>query len=203
MFGRQPPALRAHFEHANRRRVVDEDFRLAQRADGLRQPAPVALAEKPSAQPVRVDAGFRGQQAQEQLLLRHLEAEQADGQIGLGADVLRDVEHQAGLPHRRPGGDDDEIGGLQARRHLVEIREARGHAGDELLPRVQLLDGVEARLGQLAQRHEPVAHVVVGDGENRVLGLVEDDVGIVLARRTRSRGSCWPRRSDSGGWPSP
>jgi hypothetical protein len=31
------------------------------------------------------------------------------------------------------------------------------------------------------QRHEAVAHLVVGDGEDRVLGLIEDDVGFLLA----------------------
>ena len=130
VLGRQAPALGAHLEHADRRRVVDEDLRLAQRADRLRQPAPVALAEEPAAQPVRVDARLAGEHAQEQLLLRHLEAEHADRHVGLRADVLRDVQHEAGLPHRRPGGDDDEVRRLKPGRHLVEIGEAGRHAGD-------------------------------------------------------------------------
>ena len=56
----------------------------------------------------------------------------------------------------------------------------------ELLARVQLLDRVEARLRQIAQRDEAVADLVVGDREDRVLGLVEDDVGVFLAPRRRS-----------------
>ena len=40
-------------------------------------------------------------------------------------------------------------------------------------------------LRQVAQRHEAVADLVVGDREDRVLGLVEDEVGVVLGRRTR------------------
>ena len=138
------------------------------------------LAEKAAAQPVRVDARLGGQHAEEQLLLRHLEAEDADRHVGLGADVLGDVQHQAGLPHRRPGRDDDQVGRLQAGRHLVEIGEAGGDAGDQLLARVQLLDRVEAGLREVAQRDEAVADLVVGDGEDRVLGLVEDDVGVLL-----------------------
>ncbi len=55
-----------------------------------------------------------------------------------------------------------------------------GTPGDQLLLGVELLDGLEARLRELAQRHEPVAHLVVGDGEDRVLGLIEDDVGLFL-----------------------
>ena len=180
VLGRQAPALGAHLEHADRRRVVDEDLRLAQRADRLRQPAPVALAEKPAAQPVRVDARLGGQHAEEQLLLRHFEAEHADRHVGLGADVLRDVQHEARLPHRRTRRDDDEVRRLKPGRHLVEIGEAGRHAGDQLLARVQLLDRLEARLRQIAQRHEAVADLVVGDREDRVLGLIEDDVGVLL-----------------------
>ena len=36
------------------------------------------------------------------------------------------------------------------------------------------------RLRQVAQRDEAVAHLVVGDREDRVLGLVEDDVGLLF-----------------------
>ena len=129
---------------------------------------------------MRVDARLRREHAQKQLLLRHLEAEQADGQVGLRPDMLRDVQHQAGLAHRGPRGHDHEVGRLQPRGHLVEIGEAGGHAGDELLARVQLLDRLEARLRQVAQRDEAVAHLVVGDREDGVLGLVEDDVGVLF-----------------------
>ena len=157
-------------------------FGLAQRADRLRQTPPVALAEEAAAEAVRVDARFGGQHAEEQLFLRHLEAEQPDGHVGLGPHVLRHVEHEAGLAHRRPGRDDDQVGRLQPGRQLVEVGEARRHAGNQLLARVQLLDGVEARLREIAHRDEAVADVVVGDREDRVLGLIEDDVGLVLGR---------------------
>ncbi len=121
-----------------------------------------------------------GQHAQEQLLLRHFQAEHADGHVGLGADMLGHVQDQAGLAHRRAGGDDDEVRRLQSRRHLVEVGEPGRHPGDELLAGVQLLDGVEAALRQVAQRDEAVAHLAVGDGEDGVLGLIEDDVGFLL-----------------------
>ena len=71
--------------------------------------------------------------------------------------------------------------GCRPGRHLVEIGEAGRHAGDQLLARVQLLDRVEAALREVAQRDEAVAHLVVGDREDRVLGLIEDEVGLVLA----------------------
>ena len=45
-------------------------------------------------------------------------------------------------------------------------------------------------LRQVAQRDEAVAHLVVGDREDRVLGLVEDDVGFLLGLVRASPGSC-------------
>ncbi len=114
------------------------------------------------------------------IFLRHFEAEHADGHVGLGPDVLRDVQHEARLAHRRARRDDDQIRGLQPRRHLVEIGEAGRHARDQLLARVQLFDGVETRLREVAQRDEAVADLVVGDREDCVLRFVEDDVGVLL-----------------------
>ena len=113
MLGGEPPALGAHLEDADRRRIVDVDLRFAERADRLRQPPPVALPEEPAAQPVRIDARLAGEHAQEQLLLRHLEAEYADRHVGLGADVLGHVQHEAGFSHRRTRGDDHEVRRLE------------------------------------------------------------------------------------------
>ena len=129
---------------------------------------------------MRVDAGLGGEHAQKQLLFRHFETEHADRQIGFRADVLRHIQHEARLPHRRPPGDDDEVGGLEAGRHRVEIGKPARNARDKLFSGVQLLDRLEAAPRQIAKRHEPVAHVVVRDGENRVFRLIEDGVGFLL-----------------------
>ena len=182
VLGREPAALGAHLEHADRRRVVDEDLRFAQRADRLRQPAPVALAEEAAAQPVRVDPRLAGQHAQEQLLLRHFEAEDADRHVGLGADVLRHVQHQAGLAHRRPGGDDDQVAAA-AGREVISSRSVKP-VGTPVTSSLRACSfSIVSRLAlrQVAQRDEAVAHLVVGDREDRVLGLVEDEVGFFLA----------------------
>ena len=121
-----------------------------------------------------------GQHAHEQLLLRHLEAEDADGHVGRGADVLRDVEHEARLAHRRPRRDQHEVRRLQAGRHLVEVDETGRHAGDQALVLLQLLDRREAALHEVAQRHEAGADAVLGDREDRALRLVEQQIRLLL-----------------------
>jgi len=59
---------------------------------------------------------------------------------GQAAVVLQDLRVGAeALSHRWPGREDDQVGVLQARRHLVEIVEAGGQAGDRALVLVALL----------------------------------------------------------------
>ena len=92
----------------------------------------------------------------------------------------RDIEHEARLAHRRAGGDEYEIGGLQSRRHLVEIDEAGRHAGDQPLVLLQLLDCREAALHEVAQRDKAGANAILGNGKDRPLGLVEQKIRLLF-----------------------
>ena len=58
--------------------------------------------------------------------------------------VLGHIEGKGGLAHARPSCDHDQVGGLKAARHLVEIGKARGHAGDAVDPRLKRFDGLHA-----------------------------------------------------------
>ena len=94
--------------------------------------------------------------------------------------MLRDVEHEAGLSHGRPRGDEDEVRPLEPRGHLVEIGEPRRHARDQPLVLLELLDRGEAALHEVAQRHEPLADPVLRDLEDGFLRLVQDQVRVLL-----------------------
>ena len=61
------------------------------------------------------------QQAQDELLLAHLEAEDADALALLDGGVLGDVEREARLADRRPGREDDQVALLEAGRERVEV----------------------------------------------------------------------------------
>jgi hypothetical protein len=88
--------------------------------------------------------------------------------------MLRHVQDQAGLAHRGSGRDDHQIAGVKAGGHLVEIRESARHPGDRPLALLQLLDGREAGLHEIPERHEAFADPPLGNREDRALGFVEE-----------------------------
>ena len=154
-----------------------------ERADRLHQLAVVVGREVAAAQAVRVDPRLGGEQADEQLLRRHLQAEEADRHrpLAVERDVLGDVQHEAGLAHRRPRRDDHHVARLQAGRHLVQLGEPGRHARDQAAVLLQLAERVEAPLHQVGDRDEAGADALVGDLEDALLGAVEDLVGVLGA----------------------
>ena len=58
--------------------------------------------------------------------------------------VLGDVHRQRGFAHGRPRRHDDHFAAMQAVRHLVQVREARGHAAQLALAVEKMLNGLHA-----------------------------------------------------------
>src|SRR5437763_12464799 len=81
---------------------------------------------------------------------------------------------EAGLAEARPLREDDEIAGLEAAGEPVEIGEAGRDAGDLLLPFVELLDGLEGALHDLAHVREGGVRLLLGDREDAPLGVVDE-----------------------------
>ena len=113
MLGLHAPGLGARLEDAERRRVVDVDGRLRQAPGGVGHARPVAGVEVAGAHLVGVDLGLRAQEALDELLLGHLEAEHQHALPVLDARVLGDVEREGRLAHGGPPGDDDEVARLE------------------------------------------------------------------------------------------
>ena len=84
------------------------------------------------------------------------------------------------LPHARTSGDDDEVGGLQARRLEVELLETRGDAGDVLLPLVEALDVLERVLEDLADGQRAAFQPPLGQAEDALLGVVHERLHVLL-----------------------
>ena len=138
-------------------------------------------------------AGLLGDDAGGELLGRHFEREEADRsavdrlvravRLVLAAIMLGDVEGdvggERGLAHARAAGEDDQVGGLQAAHHAVEVVEAGGEPGQvavALEGRGGHVDGVLEGVGEAGE----AAIVAPGLGE-----LVEAALGLLdlVARR--------------------
>ena len=116
VLGLEAPALRPHLQGRDHGRVVDVDARVGEVGVGLGQARPVLLLELARAQAMGVDACVGAEHAEHQLLLRHLEGEEADGLPRPQRRVLGDVQAERGLAHGRARGHDDEVALLEAAR---------------------------------------------------------------------------------------
>ena len=145
----------------------------------------------PRAQGSEGHVGLGREHAERQLLLAHLEREDADRLVLPDRHVLGDVERQTRLAHSGAAGDDDQVRRIEPAAHLVEVGEARRQAdeagGGPLLEIRQgvrkdvaqgdetLLDGVlpqtQDRLLGPAQgllRHQTAVEAIAGDGAARL-----------------------------------
>jgi hypothetical protein len=82
------------------------------------------------------------------------------------------AERESRLAHRGAGADDDEVGRLQAREKLVEVRIACRYARDRLVPAVELLEAVEAATEQLLEGGDRVRRATLSHLEHERLGPV-------------------------------
>ena len=139
-------------------------------------------SRKPGAQALRVDVGDAREEAQDELLLAHLEAEDADALALADGGVLGDVEREARLADRRPRGEDDEVALLEARRERVEVGEAGPDAADLAAVGVQVVEPVVGVVEERLERAEPGVDPLLADREQLRLGAVDRllDLGRVL-----------------------
>ena len=96
--------------------------------------------------------------------------------------MLGDVEREARLADRRPGGDDDQVARLEAGRQGVEVGEAGADAGDLAAVGVQVVEPVVGVVEERLERAEPRIDALLADGEQLGLGAVDRllDLGRVL-----------------------
>src|SRR6266508_529634 len=169
----EPARLGTDFHHRLRPRVVDVDRRLHQLVARRRQSRPVVLRELARAQPLRLDLALAAHQPLRHFGLRHLEREERDGNVVTYGDVRRGAQRQRGFPHRRAGGDDDQVAGLEAGGDLVPLAEARRYACHLDAGLVQLDDSLEALLQQLLDVGEVARDARLRQLEENLLGLVD------------------------------
>ena len=151
----------------------------------MAEPRPVGFAELArSTARVASTPRFHREQPLGELERAHLHREEDDRPAGLGGDVARHAEREAGLPHAGAGGEDHEVRALQPVQHLVDLVEAGGHADELAVVAVARLELVERVLQRVADADHRVGDAPFGDLEHERLGAVEglgDVVGGVVA----------------------
>src|SRR6266852_1849880 len=173
--------LGADFEDGDGAGVVDPDGRGGDGAKGFGHAAPVFAGEMAGAEFVGVDLGDGGDEALEERLLGHFEAEHGDGLAGANSDVFGEVEGQRGFSLRGARGKDEQLGRLQTGGELVQLDVAGGDAGDALAFAEDFFEALEVVANDVLDREEADADAVFGDGEDGGFGVVEDGVGAIFA----------------------
>jgi hypothetical protein len=136
---------------------VEDRERHALGARGRRQHVlRLAVVEPALAQPVAGDPRLAGQVAVDELAFAHLQRGDDDRAALVESDVLGDVERQAGLADARPGGQHDEVAGLQSADRGVEPVEAGGQADDSAVAAPGLLEAVNLAGDRVEQAHGAV-----------------------------------------------
>ena len=122
----------------------------------------------------------RGHQPHDQAFARHFHAEHRDRTLHLNRRIFDDVHRQRGFAHGGPASDHDQIAALQAGRFLVEIRPARGNAGDGVVALEQDINPLDRARQQVLDAGEalPNAGPPLGDREHPLLGIVQQLPGI-------------------------
>ena len=87
-----------------------------------------------------------------------------------------DLEREGALSHRRAGGEDDEVRGLESRGEVVEILEAARHAGDLGAVLVELADALERLDERVLEEDELAVGAALGELEDELLGA-RDELG--------------------------
>ena len=166
--------------------VIDVHGRFGEGVHRRRDPGEVELLEEAGPEALRVDVGDAREQAQDELLLAHLEAEHSDAPSLLDRRVLGDVEGQARLAHRRSSREDDQVALLQACRQRVEVREAGADATDLAAMGVEVVQAVVGVVEEGLQGAEPDVDPLLADREQLGFGAIDRlaDLGGVLVADT-------------------
>ena len=151
--------LGVHLGDGDDGRVVDVEIEAVQLARGGHQAALFGFRLLAEADAADIDAGFRREEAMDELVVGHLNREDGDARVLGDRRVAGEVEEDGRLADARTGGADDEVGALEAAEQGIEVHEAGADGADR-----RRIDVVDARLfpeliEQDAERDE-VAHAL-------------------------------------------
>ena len=153
----------------------------------MREQRPFFLGQLTVTQALRINPRLLRDQALHHLLVGHFQREDGNvlfvGQRG----ILGDGQKEPSFPLARAPRDDEQVGGLESRKHLVEVNETRRHAEDLFGAFRQIVNAVVVIGENFADGLQVVPQPLLADVEDRLLRfahhLVHARLGVVGQRR--------------------
>ena len=91
MFQFDLPAFRAQLRDRDTRRIIDDQLGTSDRADAFHDGIPVGIRQRTGTQLLGIDIRLHRQHTVDQLLFRHLQAEDQAGLLSADRDIIRNV----------------------------------------------------------------------------------------------------------------
>ena len=168
-------ALGVHLRNGQRRIVVHADVRLRKRRGRDADLAPLLHRQLARDELLVVHKALVGDQARDELLLRHFEREKRHGLLRvLFRDVQRNVQCHGSLAHAGSGRQQHEVGAVEAIDELVKIAQAGGQARNVAAGLRQLLQAVEDLQQHRADVLERLVRVAAPQGIDALFRSFQD-----------------------------
>ena len=150
---------------------------------------PVIVFQLAGAQGVLVEPPHRTDHTHRQLRAAHFHTENGHRLVRFQRHVLGDVDGESGLAHTRASRHDDQIAGLQAGGHAVQIGEAGSNTGHitGIVAAIQRLDALDHLRQQRRDADKSLASALAcfGNLEHAAFCLVQQLSGIASRRDCR------------------
>ena len=176
-----PSGFRPQFQEGNCRRVVDPDLGTAEAAGRPREAREVLVAELAGPEALKIHEALGCQETLDELLPRHLEGEDRHGHLTVDCRVGGNVEAERGLSHRRARRHDDEIAGLKAVGHRVQICEPAGDSLYRFIASMARFYALHRVPHEFLDPDEFLRPALEGNFEDLVLGQVQQLAYVFLA----------------------
>ena len=121
MFQLNLPAFGTKFHDGNTRRIINYKLGASDRTDSFHDSVPVRIRQRTGTELLGIHVGLHRQHTVYQLLLRHLQTEDQAGLLSPDRDIVRNIQYERRLTHRRAGSDQDQIRRLEAGHPVIEI----------------------------------------------------------------------------------
>ena len=179
MLTHQTAGLCTQFEHRERRRVVHIERRVVKFLNLIVEAAPIRKAQAARSLSCRPESHTRSQSDGSPTARCSFRARTRQRRLAVYRHVFGHRKDKGSFSHRRTRRDDDQVGVLPARSHLVELVESACQTAQTVGARRSLLKHVIRFLNHRINLRIVFLHVLLGDFEELSLSFLHQVVHIL------------------------